>query len=191
MVSRRDTRPRHEGVEIVDTSIQEQSPEVLRFGFAETTLQTVLVARSEAGLAAVLLGDDRRQLGRALGDAFSDAVLIEDQADLNETLAEIVGLVARPGAGLSLALDLRGSALQLAVWNALRAIPGGETRSYGQVAAALPLPATAQEVGAACAANVLAVVVPCHRVVKADGSLSGYRWGVRRKRELLRLERTA
>lgn len=88
-------------------------------------------------------------------------------------------------------LDIRGSALELAVWQALRAVSAGETITYGRIAKALPVTATAQEVGAACAANVLAVAIPCHRVLKADGSISGYRWGVRRKRKLLRLEATA
>ena len=96
-----------------------------------------------------------------------------------------------PGTECDVPLDMHGSAVEMAVWQALRRIPAGETRSYGQIAETLPVTATAQEVGAACAANVLAVVVPCHRVVKADGSISGYRWGVSRKRRLLAMERAA
>lgn len=91
--------------------------------------------------------------------------------------------------GSSLSLDLRGSALERAVWDASRAIPAGETRNYEQLAKMLPMPATAREMAASCAANALAIVVPCHRVVKADGSISGYRWGVARKRRLLQLEK--
>ena len=108
-----------------------------------------------------------------------------------ETLAEVVALIDHPDNGHDLALDLRGSAIEIAVWQALREIPIGETRNYGQLAKALPVTATAQEVGAACAANLLAVAVPCHRVLKADGSISGYRWGVHRKRRLLAMEKAA
>jgi len=105
-----------------------------------------------------------------------------------ETVAQVVAFVDAPQHCLSLPLDMRGSDLELAVWEALRAIPSGETRTYGGLAKTLTIPATAQEVGAACAANVLAVAVPCHRVVKADGSISGYRWGVSRKRRLINME---
>jgi AraC family transcriptional regulator, regulatory protein of adaptative response / methylated-DNA-[protein]-cysteine methyltransferase len=138
--------------------------------------------------AALLLGDSRDQLRRELVAAFPGATVVEDQASLEATLAKISLHLDDPGTDPSLRLDLRGSALELAVWTALRAIPVGQTRSYGQLAKALPFPATAQEVGAACAANRLAVLVPCHRVLKADGSISGYRWGVRRKRYLLQKE---
>jgi AraC family transcriptional regulator, regulatory protein of adaptative response / methylated-DNA-[protein]-cysteine methyltransferase len=159
----------------------------LRFGFGESKIGRVLVAVSDRGVAAILLGDDRAKLP----GCFPNAKLIEDTAGLTETIAKIISIVDCPGTGLDLPLDLRGSALQLAVWDALRAIPPGETRTYGAVAKMLPMTATAQEVGAACAANVLAVAVPCHRVVKADGSISGYRWGVQRKRRLLNIEAVA
>jgi AraC family transcriptional regulator, regulatory protein of adaptative response / methylated-DNA-[protein]-cysteine methyltransferase len=163
----------------------------LRFGFGETRLGLALAAVSERGVAAILLSDDEPRLRRELARAFPDAALIEDEAGLAETLASVVTLIDRPGAGHTLALDLSGSTIEMAVWDALREIPIGETRSYGQLAKALPVTATAQEVGAACAANVLAVAVPCHRVLKADGSISGYRWGVHRKRRLLEMERAA
>ena len=114
-----------------------------------------------------------------------------DAGALAETLGMVVAAMNSPGAEIDLPLDMRGSAIEMAVWRALRQIPAGETRSYGQIAKTLPLPAKAQDVGAACAANVLAVVVPCHRLVKADGSISGYRWGVSRKRQLLKMERAA
>ena len=167
------------------------SVEALRFGYGETGIGTVLVAESDRGVAAILLGDDRAKLRRELADAFVAARLVEDGAGLAETVAKVAALVDAPHLASALPLDLRGSELELAVWQALRAIPPGETRSYGALAKALPVPATAQDVGAACAANVLAVAVPCHRVVKADGAISGYRWGVQRKRRLINLEGVA
>lgn len=172
----------------MDITTDSGDPNVLRFGFTDTTLATVLAAESNRGLVSLLLGDSRDQLLRELRAAFPGIALVEDQASIEATLAKISRHLDNPGTDLSLRLDLRGSPLELAVWTALRAIPAGQTRTYGQLAKALPIPATAQEVGAACAANRLAVVVPCHRVLKADGSMSGYRWGVRRKRHLLQRE---
>jgi AraC family transcriptional regulator of adaptative response/methylated-DNA-[protein]-cysteine methyltransferase len=163
----------------------------LHFHFAETRLGFALVAASGKGIAAILLGDDKSRLRRELSRAFPDTELIEDDAGLAEALVRVAALIDDPRASHDLSLDLRGSALERAVWDALRAIPVGETRSYGQLAKSLPVRATAQEVGAACAANVLAVAVPCHRVLKADGSISGYRWGVPRKLQLLAMEKAA
>jgi AraC family transcriptional regulator of adaptative response/methylated-DNA-[protein]-cysteine methyltransferase len=165
--------------------------ETLRFGFGETRLGLVLAAASERGVAAILLRDDKPRLRRELARAFPDAALIEDQSGLTETLAKVVALIDHPGAGHFLTLDLGGSAIEMAVWQASSEIPIGETRSYGQLAKALPVAATVREVGAACAANVLAVAAPCHRVLKADGSLSSYRWGVHLKRRLLAMEQAA
>jgi AraC family transcriptional regulator of adaptative response/methylated-DNA-[protein]-cysteine methyltransferase len=173
------------------TEMPQATAETLRFGYGDTPLVTVLVARGDRGVAAIFLGDDRRALRRDLGRAFPAARLVEDPAGLADTLAQVVALAAAPHLGASLPLDLRGSPLELAVWSALRDIPPGETRAYGALAKALPMAATAQEVGAACAANVLAVAIPCHRVVKADGSISGYRWGVARKRRLINMEGVA
>jgi AraC family transcriptional regulator of adaptative response/methylated-DNA-[protein]-cysteine methyltransferase len=167
-----------------------QTP-TLRFGHGETALGTMLVAESDRGVAAIFLGDDRGKLLGELKGAFPGAALTADEAGLAETIAKAATLVAAPHLGTDLRLDLRGSALEMAVWEALRAIPAGETRTYGALAKSLPMPATAQEVGAACAANRLAVAIPCHRVVKADGSISGYRWGVQRKRRLINLEGVA
>lgn len=163
----------------------------LRFGFGETALGLILVAESERGVAAIFLGDDRTKLLRDLKIAFPSETLVADEAAVASTIAKTAALIAAPHLGTDLQLDLRGSALELAVWEALRSIPPGETRSYGALAKALPLTATAQEVGAACAANRVAVAIPCHRVVKADGSISGYRWGVQRKRRLINLEGVA
>ena len=167
------------------------NPDTLRYGYGEARLGTVRVAESDRGVAAIFLGDDRARLLRELQAAFPGAHLIPDEASLRGTIATTAALVDAPHLAVDLALDLRGSALEIAVWEALRSIPPGETRTYGALAKALPMPATAQEVGAACAANRLAVAVPCHRVVKADGSISGYRWGAQRKRRLINLEAVA
>ncbi len=165
--------------------------ETLRVGYGDTALGTLLVAESGRGIAALFIGDDRAKLLRDLEAAFPDARSIHDQEGMTDTVARAEALVNAPQLGTDLPLDLRGSELELAVWRALQAIPSGETRTYGALANALPLAATAQEVGAACAANRIAVAVPCHRVVKADGSISGYRWGVHRKRRLINMEGVA
>jgi AraC family transcriptional regulator, regulatory protein of adaptative response / methylated-DNA-[protein]-cysteine methyltransferase len=171
--------------------------ETLRFGYGETSLGLILAAASPAGLAGLFIGSDRARLERDLKAEFPDAECIPDQAGLAETIAKAVALIEAPHLGSDLKLDLRGSALELAVWKALQAIPAGETRTYGAIAKSvgesrsLPLAVTAQDVGAACAANRVAVAIPCHRVVKSDGSISGYRWGVSRKRRLINMEGVA
>jgi AraC family transcriptional regulator of adaptative response/methylated-DNA-[protein]-cysteine methyltransferase len=173
------------------TTIPDTPAEALRFGYGDTALGTMLVAESDRGIAALFLGDDRARLLRDLKAAFPEARLIADEASLAAMIAKAVALVDAPHVGTDLPLDLRGSSLELAVWDALRSIPAGETCSYGALARVLPVRATAQEVGAACAANRIAVAIPCHRVVKADGAISGYRWGVQRKRRLINLEGVA
>jgi AraC family transcriptional regulator of adaptative response/methylated-DNA-[protein]-cysteine methyltransferase len=165
--------------------------ETFHFGYGESKLGAVLVAQSERGVAAIFLGEDRAKLRRELGQAFGHARVVEDQAGLVDVISNVVTLADAPQLGPTFPLDLRGSELELAVWAVLQTIPPAETRTYGTLAKALSFSATAQEVGAACAANVLAVAVPCHRVVKADGSISGYRWGVRRKRHLIKVEAAA
>ena len=165
--------------------------EEIRFAFGTFSLGVVLVAFSAKGVAAILMGDYRDALQCDLANAFPQARLSFGGAGLEERLARVVAFLGAPQGGLDLPLDIRGSALEQAVWRALRDVPAGETTTYGQIAKTLPLPATAQDVGAACAANVLAIAIPCHRVVKADGSISGYRWGVRRKRKLINLEGVA
>jgi AraC family transcriptional regulator of adaptative response/methylated-DNA-[protein]-cysteine methyltransferase len=166
-------------------------PETLRFGYGDTTLGIIVVAESAYGIVALFIGDDRTKLLCDLEDAFPNNVLLLDQARVAQTISKAVALVDAPHRGTNLALDMRGSPVEMAVWEALRAIPPGETLSYGAIARDLPIPATAQDVGAACAANRIAVAVPCHRVVKSDGSISGYRWGVQRKRRLLNMEGAA
>lgn len=160
------------------------------FAFGTFSLGTVLVAASGKGVCAILMGDDRDALRRELTGAFPYARLA-DETQLASMVAKVVAFLEAPQEGLDLPLDIRGSAMEQAVWEALRAVPAGQTVTYGQIAKALPLPATAQDVGAACAANVLAVAIPCHRVVKADRSISGYRWGVNRKKKLINREAVA
>lgn len=165
--------------------------EDVRFAFANFSLGTALVAASGRGVAAILMGDSETGLRQELLKTFPCARPPTAEADLEEMTAKVVAFLDAPANGLDLALDIRGSALERAVWNALRAVGVGETVTYGQIAKTLPVTATPQEVGAACAANMLAVAIPCHRVIKADGSISGYRWGVGRKRQLLAREALA
>jgi AraC family transcriptional regulator, regulatory protein of adaptative response / methylated-DNA-[protein]-cysteine methyltransferase len=165
--------------------------ETLKYGISQTELDFILVAMSGKGIIAVFIGSDSRQLHSDLSDAFPGMELVEDKPATEDALAQVAAAINDPRKPIDLPLDMRGSELPMAVWQALRTIPVGETRTYGQIAKMLPVAATAQEVGAACAANVLAVVIPCHRVIKAGGSISGYRWGVARKRRFLQLELAA
>lgn len=166
-------------------------PETLRFGYGDTALGTIVVAESTGGVVALFIGDHRTKLLHDLKDAFPDAEFVLDQTSVAQTVVKAAALVNAPQFGTDLTLDLRGSPVEVAVWKALQAIPSGETRTYGAIARDLPMTATAQDVGAACAANRIAVAVPCHRVVKSDGSISGYRWGVQRKRRLINMEGVA
>lgn len=166
-------------------------PETLRFGYADTALGTVVVAESAYGVVALFIGDDRTRLLCDLKDAFPVAEFVLDETGLAPTIAKSAALVEAPHLGTDMKLDLRGTSLEMSVWKALQTIPPGKTRTYSAIAESLPITATAQEVGAACAANRVAVAVPCHRVVKSDGSISGYRWGVQRKRRLINRERGA
>ncbi|SDJ98346.1 MULTISPECIES: methylated-DNA--[protein]-cysteine S-methyltransferase [Bradyrhizobium] len=163
-------------------------PEILLFGYGETELGQIVVAETRRGVAALFLGEDRAKLFRDLEQAFPCTRLVLDQAALETTISRAISMIDTPRAAVELPLDLRGSPIEMAVWKALMSIPIGETRTYGQIAKNLPIAATAQEVGAACAANRIAVAVPCHRVVKADGSVAGYRWGVKRKLRLINRE---
>ncbi len=148
-------------------------------------LGSILVASSTKGVAAILLGDDPDALARDLQDRFPKAKLIGADADYEAVVAKVVGPVEAPQVGPDLPLDVRGTAFRHRVWQALRAVPLGETRSYAEVAERIGLPSATRAVAGACAANTLAVVIPCHRVVRTDGALSGYAWGVERKRAIL------
>lgn len=162
--------------------------ETIRFAIAASTLGAILVAASEKGICCILLGDDPDLLARDLQDRFPRAELQGADADFDAAVARVVGFVEAPQLGLDLPLDVRGTAFQQRVWQALRAVPAGQTVSYGELAARLGMPAGARAVAGACAANPIAVAVPCHRVVRNDGAISGYRWGVERKRALLARE---
>jgi AraC family transcriptional regulator of adaptative response/methylated-DNA-[protein]-cysteine methyltransferase len=157
----------------------------IRFAVGPCSLGSILVAASERGVCAILLGDDPDALLRDLQDRFPRARLIGGDAKFEKLVAKVVGFVEAPRIGLDLPLDLRGTAFQQRVWQALRAIPPGETASYSEIAQRIGAPKSVRAVAGACAANALAVAIPCHRVVRSDGALSGYRWGVERKRALL------
>jgi len=161
---------------------------VIRFAIGQCSLGAILVAQSQRGICAILLGDDPHQLVRDLQDQFPKASLIGGDDDFERLVAQVVGFVEAPATGLNLPLDVRGTAFQERVWQALRDIPSGATISYADLAERLGAPRAARAIAQACAANRLAVAIPCHRVVRRDGALSGYRWGVDRKRELLRRE---
>jgi AraC family transcriptional regulator of adaptative response/methylated-DNA-[protein]-cysteine methyltransferase len=163
----------------------------IRFAVGECSLGSILVAASAKGVCAILLGDDPDALVRDLQDRFPRAMLVGGDAAFEATVAEVVGFVEAPAKGLDLPLDVRGTAFQQRVWRALRDIPAGATASYSDVAARIGAPKSIRAVAQACAANALAVAIPCHRVVRQDGGLSGYRWGVERKRVLLEREGAA
>lgn len=162
--------------------------EAIRFAFGQTTLGAILVASSTTGIAAILIGDDREVLTRELQDRFPNARLTGADRDHELLVAPIRGLVDTPGHTLTLPLDVRGTAFQRRVWQALQDIPVGKTVTYAEVARGIGAPKAVRAVAGACAANNIALAIPCHRVVRADGSLSGYAWGVERKRRLLERE---
>ena len=160
----------------------------IRFAIGECSLGSILVAASERGVCAIFLGDDPDALARDLQDRFPRADLIGGDKAFEEIVAKVVGFVEAPGLGLELPLDVRGTAFQQRVWQALGKIPAGSTASYTEVARRIGSPKSVRAVAQACAANAIAVAIPCHRVVRNDGALSGYRWGVERKRALLEKE---
>lgn len=161
---------------------------VIHFAVGECSLGAILVAASELGVCAILMGDDPDTLARDLQDRFPNADLIGGDAGFEQMVAKVVGFVEMPKLGLDLPLDVRGTAFQQRVWQVLREIPAGSTVSYSDVAQRIGSPKSARAVAQACAANTLAVAIPCHRVVRNDGGISGYRWGVERKRALLERE---
>ena len=146
------------------------------------------MAQSDRGICAILLGDDPDTLVRDLQNSFSRAKLIGGDANFEQLVARVIGCIEAPGIGLDLPLDVRGTAFQQRVWQALREIPVGQTASYTEIARRIGSPAAVRAVAQACATNKLAVAIPCHRVVRNDGTLAGYRWGVERKRKLLEKE---
>ena len=162
--------------------------ETIRFALGECSLGSILVASTEKGVCAILIGDDPKALLRDLEDRFANARLVGGDESFEGLVARVIALVEAPELGHDLPLDVRGTAFQQRVWQALCDIPAGSTMSYAEIAARIGAPGAARAVARACAANPAAVAVPCHRVVRRDGGLSGYRWGVERKAALLERE---
>lgn len=160
----------------------------IRFAIGECSQGPILLAGHERGICAILLGDDPHVLVRDLRDRFPRADLIGGDAGVLPLLTKIVGFVEAPAPGLDLPLDVRGTAFQQRVWQALRGIPLGTTASYTDVARRIGAPKSVRAVAQACGANAIAIAIPCHRVVRNDGALSGYRWGIARKLALLERE---
>jgi AraC family transcriptional regulator of adaptative response/methylated-DNA-[protein]-cysteine methyltransferase len=160
----------------------------IRFAVGACSLGAILVAASSRGICAILIGDEPEPLVRDLQDRFKAATLIGGDAAFEQWVAQVVGFVEAPSVGLNLPLDIRGTAFQQRVWRALQAIEPGRTASYTDIAERIGAPKAVRAVAGACAANPLAVAIPCHRVVRSDGALSGYRWGIERKRTLLARE---
>ena len=162
--------------------------ESIHFAVGECSLGSVLVAATDKGVCAITLGDDPESLVRDLQDRFAKARLVGGDAGFEQLVAKVVGLVEAPAVAIDLPLDVRGTAFQQRVWQALRKIPAGSTASYADIARRLGTPNAVRAVAQACGANPVAIAIPCHRVVRRDGELSGYRWGVERKRALLERE---
>ncbi len=158
------------------------------FGVGQSTLGHVLVAQGARGIVAIFLGDDARALEDSLAARFHGTPLRRAQDKLAPAVARVIATIENPGAGFDGTLDVRGTPFQRRVWDALRDIPCGTTLSYSEVARRIGVPRSVRAVASAIAANAHAVVIPCHRVVRSDGALSGYRWGVERKRALLQRE---
>jgi AraC family transcriptional regulator of adaptative response/methylated-DNA-[protein]-cysteine methyltransferase len=161
---------------------------VIRFAVGDCSLGRVLAAATDKGIAAILLGDDDAALAAELRRRFTNAEIVAGDAVFGDHLARVIALIEAPGRPCTLPLDVRGTAFQHRVWQALRQIPPGTTATYGEIATAIGAPQAVRAVAAACAANPAAVAIPCHRVVRADGHLAGYRWGLDRKRTLLERE---
>jgi len=163
--------------------------EVIHFTVEKCALGLILVAQSAKGLSAITLGDDRAALLRDLERRFPTATRIEGGGVVEASARKVIAFMESPARGLDVPLDARGTQFQQGVWEAIGQIPPGSTASYTEIARRMRIPKAARAVAGACAANAIAVAIPCHRVVRSDGRLSGYRWGVERKRALLDAER--
>jgi AraC family transcriptional regulator of adaptative response/methylated-DNA-[protein]-cysteine methyltransferase len=164
------------------------SREQLYFAVGDTSLGAVLVASSPKGVVCIILGDEPSQLAQDLQDRFPAATMVSADPDYQSVIARVVAMIEAPCVCLDLPLDIRGTAFQQRVWHVLRTILAGQTMSYADIARHIDQPTAARAVAGACAANPIAVAIPCHRVVRQDGALSGYRWGIERKRTLLARE---
>jgi AraC family transcriptional regulator of adaptative response/methylated-DNA-[protein]-cysteine methyltransferase len=162
--------------------------ESIRFAIDECSLGVILVAATDNGVCAIMMGDDPNTLVRELQDGFNQAELIAGDREFESLVARVVEFVEAPGLGLDLPLDVRGTAFEMRVWQALREIPPGSTASYTEIAEKIGSPKAARAVGRACASNNIAVAIQCHRVVRKNGTISGYRWGIDRKRKILARE---
>ncbi|MEO6985463.1 MAG: bifunctional DNA-binding transcriptional regulator/O6-methylguanine-DNA methyltransferase Ada [Paralcaligenes sp.] len=163
----------------------------IRFAIGQCSLGAILVAASAKGICSLSMGENPQWLIHDLQDRFPHAELIGGDTDFEALVAQVVGFVEAPGIGLDLPLDIRGTAFQQRVWHALQEIPAGTTATYADIARRIGAPKAVRAVASACAANTLAVAIPCHRVIRTDGTLSGYRWGIERKRALLDREHLA
>ena len=175
---------------VPNTRHPNDSDEVITYAAGECALGRVLIARSAAGVCAILIGDADEKLVRDLATRFPAAELVADEAVVGDDLATVIRFVDQPSEGLYLPLDMRGTAFQRRVWEKLRAIPAGRTVTYMELARWISPLASPRAVAAACAANSIALAVPCHRVVGSNGDLAGYRWGIERKRQLIKKEAT-
>jgi AraC family transcriptional regulator of adaptative response/methylated-DNA-[protein]-cysteine methyltransferase len=176
---------------ISKTHARPTAVDTISYAVGESALGPVLVARSVSGVCAILIGAGSDELAADLAVRFPQAKLVADEDAIHDDLTKVIGFVAKPGEGLDLPLDLRGTPFQRRVWEALRTIPIGTTTTYSELARSIGAPDAVRAVASACAANPIALAVPCHRVVGRDGDLTGYRWGVERKRELIKKEATA
>lgn len=165
--------------------------DVLTYSISDSALGQVLLGRSTKGVCAILVGDDRAALEADFAARFPRATLIKSEALVQADLAKVTRFLEKPSEGLDLDLDMRGTPFQRRVWEKLRAIPVGRTVTYRELARWISPLASARAVGAACAANSIALAIPCHRLVRSDGGLADYRWGIARKRELIRKEAMA
>jgi AraC family transcriptional regulator, regulatory protein of adaptative response / methylated-DNA-[protein]-cysteine methyltransferase len=161
----------------------------IRYAVGDSSLGKILVARTDRGVCAIFLDDDSDTMIGELNRRFPKARIVAGGAEFEDILAKIVAFAEMPQTGIDLPLDLQGTAFQQRVWNALRDIPAGETRTYGEIARKIGVPDAVRAVGTACGANHVSLAVPCHRVIGASGALTGYRWGVARKKTLLERER--
>src|SRR5439155_8604729 len=161
------------------------SKDIVTFAARECVLGQVLVARSAVGVCAILIGAEAEELRNDLAKRFPGSSLIANEPRLRDDLSKVVRFIEKPSKGIDLTLDMRGTPFQRLVWDALRAIPVGSTVTYAELARRIGAPRSIRAVAGACAANPIALAVPCHRVIRSDGGLSGYRWGVERKRVLL------
>ena len=170
------------------STLRKQAAMTIYFALDKCSLGTVLVAQSEKGICAILMGDEPKHLHSDLQQRFPKATLIAGDSHFQKIVTQIIEVIEQPKLAIDLPLDIRGTLFQQRVWQALQQIPAGETRSYRDIAEAIGSPKAVRAVAGACAANAIAVIIPCHRVVRNDGNLSGYRWGVERKKKLLQQE---